>query len=95
MLAQVSLGREGHVTETTLCYGLLLVLVIAAHFTDVFLEVRESTKQAAALVTLERTQMVVPSPDMHSDCGVMTERHATPGREGKTITSENRLYATT
>ena len=96
MLAQVSLGWEGHVTKATLCYGLLFVLVIAAHFTDVFLEVRESTKQAAALLTLERTQMVVPSPDMHGDCGVMTERHSTPGREGKTTTtSENRLYATT
>ena len=37
VLAQVSLGREGHVAEATLCNGLLLVLVVAAHFTDVFL----------------------------------------------------------
>ena len=78
MLAQVSLGREGHIAEAALRYGLLLVLVIAAHFTDVFLEVRQSSEQAAALVTLERSQVVMASPDMHCDRGVMTESHATP-----------------
>jgi len=55
VLSQVSLGREGHITEATLSYGLLLVLVVAAHFADVLLEMREATEQAAALVTLERT----------------------------------------
>ena len=78
MLAQVSLGREGHVAEATLCNGLLLVLVVAAHFTDVFLEVRESSKQTAALVTLERSQVIMAGPDMHGDCGVVPERHTTP-----------------
>ena len=83
MLAQVSLGRKGHVAEATLCNGLLLVLVVAAHFTDVFFEVREASKQTAALVTLERSQVVMTSPDMHGDCGVVTERHATPRRVTK------------
>jgi len=78
VLAQVSLGREGHVAEATLCYGLLLVLVVTAHFTDVFLEVRESSKQAAALVTLERSQVIMAGPDMHGHSGVVPERHATP-----------------
>lgn len=83
VLAQVSLGREGHVTESTLCYGLLLVLVIAAHFPDVFLEVRQSSEQAATLIALERSQVIMASPDMHGDSGVMTERHATPRGVGK------------
>lgn len=85
MLAQISLGREGHVAEATLCNGLLLVLVVAAHFTDVFLEVRESSKQTATLLTLERSQMVMAGPDMHGDCGVVTESHATPRRVEKNI----------
>lgn len=37
VLAQISLGREGHFTEAALCYWLLLVLVFTAHFTNVFL----------------------------------------------------------
>lgn len=78
MFSQVSLGWEGHITEATLSYGLLLVLVVATHFTDVLLEVREASKQVSALVTLERTQVVVFGPDVHSDCGVVTESHATP-----------------
>ena len=93
VLAQVSLGREGHVTEAALRYGLLLVLVIAAHFADVFLEVGESPEQAAALITLKGSQVVVASPDMHGDCGVVTERHTTPRGVGKTSTNEHRLYA--
>ena len=78
VLAQVSLSREGHVAEATLCNGLLLVLVVTAHFTDMFLEVRESSKQTAALFTLERSQVIMASPDMHGHCGVVPERHATP-----------------
>ena len=81
VFAQVSLGREGHVAEATLCNGLLLVFVVAAHFTDVFLEVRESSKQTAALVTLERSQVIMAGSDMHGDCGVVPERHATPTQE--------------
>jgi len=78
VLSQVSLGREGHITEATLSYGLLLVLVVAAHFADVLLEMREAPEQAAALITLERTQVIMPGPDVHGDSGVMTERHAAP-----------------
>jgi len=78
VFAQVSLSREGHVAEATLCNGLLLVLIVTAHFTDVFLKVRESSKQTAALITLERPQVIMASPDMHGDCGVVPERHATP-----------------
>ena len=84
MFAQVSLGREGYITEAALSYGLLLVLVVAAHLTDVFLEVREPSKQAAALVTLERSQVVMTGPDVHGHCGVMTKRHATPSVVKKT-----------
>ena len=86
VLAQVSLGREGHVAEATLCNGLLLVLVVAAHFADVFLEVGESSKQTAAFITLERSQVIMASPDMHGDCGVVPECHTTPrGVKQKTL----------
>lgn len=78
MLAQISLGREGHFTEAALCYGLLLVLVFTAHFTNVFLQVRQSSEQVAAHVALERAEVVMAGPDVHGDRGVVTESHATP-----------------
>ena len=87
VFAQVSLGREGHVAEATLCNGLLLVFVIATHFTDVFLEVRKSSKQTAALLTLERSQVIMAGSDMHGDCGVVPERHATPTQEKRLKTT--------
>ena len=78
MLAQISLGREGHFTEAALCYWLLLVLVFTAHFTNVFLQVRQSSEQVAAHVALERAEVVMAGPDVHGDRGVVTESHATP-----------------
>ena len=86
MLAQISLSREGDVTKATLCNWLLLVLVVAANFADVLLEMGQSSEQVAAHFALKRAQVVMASSDVHGDSGVVTEGHATPDVKEKLIT---------
>ena len=84
MFSQVALRGEGDLAEAALRDGFLAVLVVAAHLLDVLLEVRQPAERVAALVTLERAQVVMARAHVHGQGGVVTEGHAAPARREQT-----------